>query len=597
MHRVSYTDEPLDLIYLVEDTFAAVEMNPELLEFSPIQTPEICLNAVRKNPKVFKFVRNQTESLCKEAVTLLPSNLRYVKVKTLDIIEETLIRDGTCIQYVPESFWSDTILETALNTTPCALKFIPLELQTRSLCNFAIERDLACAQYVAEWTIPNRILFNSNHSGREPLLALLFNKKKITEEQIVRIIALHPKVMQFLRNQPESICISAIEENYNVFREIYPKFRTARICRCAVAGSVSNLYYVDNQTREICAFALSISPLTLRYIRNQTVELCIDAVSRDGLALKFVTYKIAKICIEAVKQNPLALEYVPYSRQTSGMIRDCVLKNVSSLVYSNPQLTDIDIILDNIIQLSCGFSQISIIGKFVTRIEQHPDILKSILRNDPNYFHYIENPTEDLCRFVIDTNPFYFPEIKQSLQTASLCTFAVSKDESLLNFCDKKFQTPELFKTALLQNPSALARISEKDQTEELCIVAVQHDASVLRYVKCQTVKIICAALKTDRGIAAPFVNMKVLERSLASIEIEEVSDIFRNGNGNGNGEQEVLSDSDIEITLVPNNPSSPSSDSDNFSDSNGSNNFEVDSDLEITEFSDLESFSETPWN
>ena len=119
------------------------------------------------------------------------------------------------------------------------------------------------------------------------------NLNLIEDEDLIKsIIKEAPSIIRYIPNQPEELCILALESHYkpqSLFRYcILPEY----------------------QTDKICLYAVSKCGMVLNKVVNQTDEICLAAVKQSGLSLKYVTNKTDEICVEAIKQNPNAIKYI-----------------------------------------------------------------------------------------------------------------------------------------------------------------------------------------------------------------------------------------------------------------------------------------------
>lgn len=119
------------------------------------------------------------------------------------------------------------------------------------------------------------------------------NLNLIEDEELIKsIIKEVPSIIRHIPNQPEELCMLALESHYkpqSLFRySILPEY----------------------QTDKICLYAVSKCGMVLNRVVRQTDEICLAAVKQSGLSLKYVKNKTDEICVEAIKQNPNAIKYI-----------------------------------------------------------------------------------------------------------------------------------------------------------------------------------------------------------------------------------------------------------------------------------------------
>lgn len=85
------------------------------------------------------------------------------------------------------------------------------------------------------------------------------------------------------------------------------------------------------------------------------------------------------------------------------------------------------------------------------------DICLRILKNDPWFIQYIDNPTEEMCLTAVRANGFTLKYIKK--QTEEMCLEAVKQYGVVLR--DVLVQTKKIIAAALKQNPKAIEHIQE----------------------------------------------------------------------------------------------------------------------------------------
>lgn len=117
------------------------------------------------------------------------------------------------------------------------------------------------------------------------------------------------------------------------------------------------------------------------------------------------------------------------------------------------------------------------------RAQKENDDWMKILKTCPDAYQCIPNPTYEMAKLVVETNPRMFYLVDKKLQTHELCTIAVEGHSC--NISNVQNQTVELAKKAIKKEPRTIQFI--KEQTEELCMTAVRADPKCFEYCKVKT--------------------------------------------------------------------------------------------------------------
>ena len=131
---------------------------------------------------------------------------------------------------------------------------------------------------------------NRNKKKGECTMDPMIPIEKMISEELMRdcllAIKAYPEGIKHLTNQPEALCLAAVEED----------------------GLL--LQYVKNQSEAICLAAVEQNSFALKYVADQNEQMCLAAVKKDGYALQYVKNQSEAICHAAVKQNPHVILYV-----------------------------------------------------------------------------------------------------------------------------------------------------------------------------------------------------------------------------------------------------------------------------------------------
>lgn len=199
---------------------AAIDNDPMALEFAENQSTEAILKALIKNVRAFKFVKQKTDAAIKYAIEKDPDMIEYINDAT------------TVFKYEKE-------IANALKKKGEAIKHLPQYLQTREMCDNALDNDVYVIKHV--------------------------NQNFLTEEQAIKIV----------------------EKNETLLKEI--TIQTPKICMASVKKYPFAIQHVHDQTDELCMTAIDRNPNTIMHIKNQTGEMCMKAVSKDYYAMRYIT--------------------------------------------------------------------------------------------------------------------------------------------------------------------------------------------------------------------------------------------------------------------------------------------------------------------
>lgn len=90
--------------------------------------------------------------------------------------------------------------------------------------------------------------------------------------------------------------------------------------------------------------------------------------------------------------------------------------------------------------------------------------------------------TEELCKYLVQTDSFLLEHVPKPLRTPELCRLAVQQEGWALQYVPRALRTPELCKLAVEQNGEALEHVPRPLRTLELCKLALQHNDKLLGY-------------------------------------------------------------------------------------------------------------------
>ncbi len=422
------------------------------LEFVKNQTESLCAKAVEQNIYSYVFIRDNEirKKLQKNVIEKDIALLGSIEDQTKELCEIALRKDGLALQFIfenPEQYY-----DIAIEKTPLAIQFV--KNQTSRLCRKAVRKNGLAIQYVKD---------------KELSVCLL-------------AIRQNPLSLKFIENQSEEL-VKEILENVNNWL-----FTNEQICQI-VDG-------INNQTLEICKFFIGICPEALKYMRYQNEELCILAIKEyyQKLDIKkcFKNYDNWEILDDYnlyVSEKKLSekISIIPeFTDEISTEIPCKIKKEYTQFKSISVKTNNEDVMVNynKMIDERKGKHDIKKETNIVDWIKiWTPNIYELLLTHNHFFFDRIENPTEELCKFVVKKNGMMLQKIKN--QTEEICLIAVEQNGLALQFL--KEQTAKICDIAIKQNPSALKFMTKILKTPEICLYCVQKDPLLLEYVDDQT--------------------------------------------------------------------------------------------------------------
>jgi hypothetical protein len=179
--------------------------------------------------------------------------------------------------------------------------------------------------------------------------------KHITWAMMEKAARLYGDNIEFWKDAPEDVCLSAVKQNPHSIRFINQPSDALR--QAAFEGDASiikylndvsdemnlesvkrdwqNLRYVKRQTPEICRAALEIEPGALQYVRNQTEEMCLEAIRRNPKMFTYVKTEVRTPLIiqTALELHPKNFAVLNKAEQTPELCKEIVDKQPLFVKY------------------------------------------------------------------------------------------------------------------------------------------------------------------------------------------------------------------------------------------------------------------------
>ena len=332
----------------------AVLQNGMALRYIVNQTLDICLAAVAQNGAAFQYVKeefrtpeiyrialsscgrmlrhispkDQTEELCLLATKENPYNLRYVSKRLLkDVMIKTVTNDGFAIKYIPAPNEDDEdefrfymeLVKLSVKQNGMALKFIPKEYQTPSVCKMAIENNPEAFQYVADQTL----------------------------DVCLTAVKLDGKLISIVHDKYKAKCsLAAVKQNWRCFEDVIQSYENALAAVEQYGMLLESVKdeFIDNN---ICLAAVKQTGYALPFVKNQTAEICKAAVENEGTAIKFCDKKFItdELKMIAVKNDPYAIRYI--KNPSEELCKIAMAGNVGSMNFINPEI--LQKVIDNLL--------------------------------------------------------------------------------------------------------------------------------------------------------------------------------------------------------------------------------------------------------
>lgn len=361
-------------------------------------------------------------------------------------------KDHTVIKYVPKEFITKELLEMSIDRSrvgdaanyiyPDALKYIPIEYRTQSLC--------------------------------------------------LRAVKIHGSNLEFCQLKTARLCKAAVRNNGLAIQFVPDELLNSKLCQDAVENNYQALYYIKDEfkTTEMCLMALRAHAVLLKKSPDmkiydevnrvtmdvwdwiperlhseemvsipgcqlsklklkQTRELCLISVTTQGRNLEHVNpeFRTPEVRFAAVNQNGLALQFVPRGDQTKSLCMLAVEENHDSLFWVCKKYK-IDPEVYKIAFLKNG----------------------TALKNIPHKYQ-----TYEMCKYAVSLNGKAITYVNPELMTTDLCKAAVENTyEALCRIpADSQYLTYDICLKAVRQKGHAVMHVPERFKTQELYECAV----------------------------------------------------------------------------------------------------------------------------
>jgi hypothetical protein len=442
-----------------------VRTNPEIIDSLPNPTYELCKEAVIINPLTLKHVpiNHKTEELCNMAFSANMASFPFLNKMyiTKEMCIEAVKYNGEFLRQVPDRFFTDDVCIEAIKQKPRAIDII--KNPTDEMWITAIKGEpsiifdirnpsdemllLAAPKYPTLYDkIRDKNLIGDNINLDEVLKktpSYIINIKNPTYEQwlcVIRqsgkfikdipqhhiteelgMIALqdYPDGLEFIDNQTDSMCLTAVFQKGVVLR--FVKNQTDDISMAAVDNDPLALEYVINQTPEIVKKALDRNIKAFKFVKDKTPEIIEYACYADPDIISCINdytsiQKYEKIITDVLKKKGLALQHIPKNLQTKEMCENALENDVYAVEYMNQDFLTEDM----------AIKVVKKYGYLIRHIHNKTDkINMEAIKNHPKSLSYINNQTEELCLTAVDLD--YTTLLYVIKQTPEICFHAVRK--------------------------------------------------------------------------------------------------------------------------------------------------------------------------
>ena len=394
--------------------------------------------------------------------------------KNKDICLKAVKQCGKLLKYVDIDGDKDTmekIYDAAINQDRCALKFVPKEYQTESMCMKLLKDSIHVFKYIKNPTNEMRLYVVSKNGQYLEDIDPIDQTKDIIWEAIRQneyaikfatiqsegmckyIVRQSGYLLKFIKkeNQTEEICEIACENNPIAIE--YAEYQTLDICKKVLLDDMKLFKYIKKITKEICKFAIKIEPKMIRQIGEVTPEMYKIAIRQDPFVLKYIKNQTKEMCESALYLNPMSIKFVKI--QTEDMCTNAIKRNPKTLQY-------------------CKY--------------QPNDIIEDLVKRDGRYLKYIKpkNQTEIICIYSILSTPESIKYVHK--QTKKNVKRAIKENGLLLKFIKDEFKTHKIIQLALI-NPKALEFVDQDKHTDVRFLIEdlLKKDGMVLEHVKDKT--------------------------------------------------------------------------------------------------------------
>lgn len=336
---VAVLQNGMALRYVINQTLdiclAAVAQNGAAFQYvkEEFRTPEIYRIALSSCGKMLRHIpaKDQTEEMCLLATRENPYSLRYVSKQFLkDVMVKTVTNDGFAIKYIPTPNEDDEdefrfymeLVKLSVKQNGMALKFIPKEYQTPSVCKAAIKNNPESFQYVINQTL----------------------------DICMYAVKVDGKLIKNVAEKYKAKCsLTAVKQNWRCFEDVV---QSRAVCLAAVEQYGMLLEYVNPEfvDEDMCLAAVKQTGFALPFVPTQTEAICLEAVRKDGTAIKFCdrSFVTDELKMIAVKSDPYAIRYI--KNPSEKLCKIAMRGNVGSMNFINPEI--LQTVINNLIENS-----------------------------------------------------------------------------------------------------------------------------------------------------------------------------------------------------------------------------------------------------
>lgn len=475
---------------------------------------ETIINIIKNNKWMSKYLSdiNISDQDIKYMLSKNINLFKTIKPVNKEIIIDTMNIDGLLLEFVDYEYQDLEICNIAVNNNILAFKFT--KYQSHDMCIKVLKQNPFLLEYVIK---QNEQLCKFALLGNIKSYIYIKNKSNSLNEYAIN---LDPFALEFIENQTEDIIFSALRNNAKSFK------------------------YAKIQTKKMCDELFNINKKFIEYFNEQLPYYCLCAVNEDANNLKLIRreYQTLDICWIAIKKNPYMLEYA-YVQDKE--MCEFVIKYDNKLMkfarkYNN---ANINISQNNLNSLK-------------------DEELYKILTNNPALIKQIQNPSNNLIRFVVNINGCYLRYIDKNYQDDDIIILAFKRypaalkfaayqnkricDEFILNYSNNQINFDKYWKNLdfeyvsddninkfVYYDPDNIKYIPKNKQTEELCIYCLTNSYDTTqKYIQIESNNINIIHLQND-GLYLNYINNKTYELCKIAVEnncnaIDYVPDEFK---------------------------------------------------------------------
>ncbi len=312
-------------------------------------------------------------------------------------------------------------LKEMVNYQPRFIKDI--KNQTHKLCEIATYQNPETIKNIQDKYKTKKMMIGL--CSRDLSMLKYFPDNIKTEDFWIDMIEIKPESLQYITNQTDNICMTAVKKNGSMLQ--YVTNKTYEICVEAVKNVGYALLFVENPGPELCLMGVKTCGMMLKFIENQTYEMCLEGVKNDGVSLKYAKFQSEEICIEAIKQTYNAFEYV--REQTEEMCK--------------------------------------------------------MIAHKRGYFELIKHITKDICVEAVKRSPYALAHIPDEFLDNNMLMNAIKNDSSVLKYIKKEHQTKEICLEAIKIHLETLEYVHNKEYVyDEVINIFNKNPMHYKRYFK-----------------------------------------------------------------------------------------------------------------